>query len=80
MQTLFTWAFSPGGKYLTYGGEKIYLGVRVKMPVKDLLRNIRLARGWNPEDFQVVGPIFFPSSVSYLGGVQKKLKLILTLR
>ncbi|XP_075996677.1 uncharacterized protein LOC142990702 isoform X2 [Genypterus blacodes] len=41
-----------GGKFLTYGGEKTYLGVRVKMPVKDLLRNVRLAQGWNPEDFQ----------------------------
>uniref|UniRef100_A0A4W6CP90 Zgc:113279 n=1 Tax=Lates calcarifer TaxID=8187 RepID=A0A4W6CP90_LATCA len=36
-----------------YGNEKVYLGVRVKMPVKDLLRNIRLAQGWEPQDFQV---------------------------
>ncbi|KAM4627433.1 uncharacterized protein ACJ7VT_002380 isoform 2-T2 [Polymixia lowei] len=32
--------------------EKRYLGVRVKMPVKDMLRNIRLAKGWEPRDFQ----------------------------
>ncbi|XP_070826947.1 histone-lysine N-methyltransferase EHMT1 [Chaetodon trifascialis] len=37
-----------------YDGEKVYLGVRVKMPVRDLLRNIRLAQGWDPQDFQEV--------------------------
>uniref|UniRef100_A0A3Q3N0B6 Zgc:113279 n=1 Tax=Mastacembelus armatus TaxID=205130 RepID=A0A3Q3N0B6_9TELE len=31
----------------TYGCEKVYLGVRVKMPVRDLLRNIRLAQDLN---------------------------------
>ncbi|XP_023284253.1 NF-kappa-B inhibitor zeta-like [Seriola lalandi dorsalis] len=35
-----------------YGGDKVYLGVRVKMPVRDLLRNVRLARGWEPQDSQ----------------------------
>ncbi|XP_068173783.1 NF-kappa-B inhibitor zeta [Antennarius striatus] len=35
-----------------YDPEKVYLGVRVKMPVKDLLRNIRVAQGWGPGDFQ----------------------------
>ncbi|KAM9853260.1 uncharacterized protein ACBR49_004101 isoform 2-T2 [Aulostomus maculatus] len=34
------------------GGDKVYLGVRVKMPVKDLLRNVRLAQGWNPQELQ----------------------------
>ncbi|XP_026170239.1 NF-kappa-B inhibitor zeta isoform X2 [Mastacembelus armatus] len=40
------------GKGPTYGCEKVYLGVRVKMPVRDLLRNIRLAQGWEPQNFQ----------------------------
>ncbi|XP_029373420.1 NF-kappa-B inhibitor zeta [Echeneis naucrates] len=35
-----------------YNGDKVYLGVRVKKPVRDLLRNIRLAQGWEPQDFQ----------------------------
>ncbi|CAJ1066007.1 uncharacterized protein zgc:113279 [Xyrichtys novacula] len=46
----------PGGKDGTrcplYDGEKVYLGVRVKMPVRDLLRNIRLAQGRDPQDPQ----------------------------
>ncbi|XP_054651220.1 NF-kappa-B inhibitor zeta [Dunckerocampus dactyliophorus] len=33
-------------------GRKVYLGVRVKMPVKELLKNIRMAQGWNPQDLQ----------------------------
>ncbi|XP_078140494.1 uncharacterized protein LOC139916624 [Centroberyx gerrardi] len=41
-----------GPKCSNYDGEKRYLGVRVKMPVKDMLRNIRLAQGWDPQDFQ----------------------------
>ncbi|XP_071396591.1 NF-kappa-B inhibitor zeta [Centroberyx affinis] len=41
-----------GPKCANYDGEKRYLGVRVKMPVKDMLRNIRLAQGWDPQDFQ----------------------------
>ncbi|KAK2847486.1 hypothetical protein Q5P01_010485 [Channa striata] len=35
-----------------YGGDKVYLGVRVKMPVRDLLKNIRLAKGCEPHNFQ----------------------------
>ncbi|KAK2912294.1 uncharacterized protein zgc:113279 isoform X1 [Channa argus] len=35
-----------------YGGEKVYLGVRVKMPVRDLLKNIRQAKGCEPHSFQ----------------------------
>lgn len=45
---------SPGSKCSSYGGDKVYLGVRVKMPVKDLLRNIRVAQGWDPQNFQVI--------------------------
>ncbi|KAI3354629.1 hypothetical protein L3Q82_019132 [Scortum barcoo] len=41
-----------GARCSVYDGEKVYLGVRVKMPVKDLLRNIRLAQGLEPQDFQ----------------------------
>ncbi|XP_055369727.1 uncharacterized protein zgc:113279 isoform X4 [Betta splendens] len=32
--------------------EKVYLGVRVKMPVRDLLRNIRLAKGSDSQDLK----------------------------
>ncbi|XP_041851615.1 uncharacterized protein zgc:113279 isoform X2 [Melanotaenia boesemani] len=43
-----------GGKKGTrcsiYGGEKVYLGVRVRMPVRDLLRNSRLSQGQGPPD------------------------------
>ncbi|CAL8350661.1 unnamed protein product [Lota lota] len=35
-----------------YGLEKRYLGVRVKMPVKDMLRSIRLAQGCDPQELQ----------------------------
>ncbi|XP_010891995.1 NF-kappa-B inhibitor zeta [Esox lucius] len=41
-----------GSKRLSYDGEKRYLGVRVKMPVRDILRNIRIANGMNPKDIQ----------------------------
>uniref|UniRef100_A0A7N6BWP9 OCA domain-containing protein n=1 Tax=Anabas testudineus TaxID=64144 RepID=A0A7N6BWP9_ANATE len=44
--------FPPGDRYSVYGGEKVYLGVRVKMPVRDLLRNIRLAKGCESQDLQ----------------------------
>ncbi|XP_017289297.1 uncharacterized protein zgc:113279 [Kryptolebias marmoratus] len=39
-----------------YGGEKVYLGVRVRMPVKDLLKNIRVSRGQDTADFQERDP------------------------
>ncbi|XP_047451198.1 NF-kappa-B inhibitor zeta [Mugil cephalus] len=41
-----------GVKCSIYGGEKVYLGVRVKMPVKDLLKNVRLAQGWEPQELK----------------------------
>uniref|UniRef100_H3BHW9 OCA domain-containing protein n=1 Tax=Latimeria chalumnae TaxID=7897 RepID=H3BHW9_LATCH len=34
--------------------QKRYLGVRVRLPVRDLLRNIRIAKGINPSDLQSV--------------------------
>ncbi|AWO98486.1 putative NF-kappa-B inhibitor zeta-like [Scophthalmus maximus] len=40
------------GRRSIYGGDKVYLGVRVKMPVRDLLRNKRLAQGLEPQDFR----------------------------
>ncbi|KAM9359062.1 uncharacterized protein ABDE67_002204 [Symphorus nematophorus] len=43
-----------GTRCSIYDGEKVYLGVRVKMPVRDLLRNIRLAQGWEPQDLQEI--------------------------
>ncbi|KAL7831676.1 hypothetical protein AOLI_G00292240 [Acnodon oligacanthus] len=33
-------------------GDKRYLGVRVKMPVRDMLRNFRIAKGMDPKDLQ----------------------------
>ncbi|XP_026195134.1 NF-kappa-B inhibitor zeta isoform X2 [Anabas testudineus] len=45
-------AIKTGDRYSVYGGEKVYLGVRVKMPVRDLLRNIRLAKGCESQDLQ----------------------------
>ncbi|XP_074496229.1 uncharacterized protein LOC141770522 isoform X2 [Sebastes fasciatus] len=41
-----------GARCSIYGGDKVYLGVRVKMPVKDLLRKIRIAQGCKPQDFK----------------------------
>ncbi|XP_042342975.1 uncharacterized protein zgc:113279 [Plectropomus leopardus] len=41
-----------GGRRPIYDDDKVYLGVRVKMPVRDLLRKIRTARGWEPQDMQ----------------------------
>ncbi|XP_074535845.1 NF-kappa-B inhibitor zeta [Halichoeres trimaculatus] len=41
-----------GARCSLYDNEKVYLGVRVKMPVRDLLRNIRLAQGRDPQDLQ----------------------------
>ncbi|XP_028275550.1 uncharacterized protein LOC114444872 isoform X2 [Parambassis ranga] len=32
-----------------YENKKVYLGVRVKMPVKDLLKNIRVTQGWESQ-------------------------------
>ncbi|XP_018972036.2 uncharacterized protein LOC109103148 [Cyprinus carpio] len=32
--------------------EKKYLGVRVRMPVRDMLKNIRIAKGIDPKDLQ----------------------------
>ncbi|KAL0973065.1 hypothetical protein UPYG_G00198440 [Umbra pygmaea] len=41
-----------GSKCSSYDSEKQYLGVRVKMPVRDILRNIRIAKGMDPKDAQ----------------------------
>ncbi|XP_023130431.1 uncharacterized protein zgc:113279 [Amphiprion ocellaris] len=41
-----------GARCSMYGDDKVYLGVRVKMPVKDLLKNIRIAQGWEPQDLK----------------------------
>ncbi|XP_051719989.1 NF-kappa-B inhibitor zeta isoform X1 [Ctenopharyngodon idella] len=39
-----------GPKKHKSASEKKYLGVRVKMPVRDMLRNIRIAKGIDPKD------------------------------
>ncbi|XP_051934955.1 uncharacterized protein zgc:113279 isoform X2 [Hippocampus zosterae] len=44
------WKTAP--KHCSQDTKKVYLGVRVKMPVKDLLRNIRIAQGRDPQDPQ----------------------------
>ncbi|XP_066564817.1 NF-kappa-B inhibitor zeta isoform X2 [Amia ocellicauda] len=45
---------SPTDSTLTKSqSEKMYLGVRVRMPVRDLLRKIRIAKGLDPSEFQV---------------------------
>ncbi|MEQ2200808.1 hypothetical protein XENOCAPTIV_003421, partial [Xenoophorus captivus] len=40
-----------------YGVEKVYLGVRVRMPVRDLLKKIRVPQDMEPDDFNV-NPFF----------------------
>lgn len=44
---------SPGATCSIYDGNKVYLGVRVKMPVRDLLKNIRLSQGGRHLEDQV---------------------------
>ncbi|XP_075892042.1 uncharacterized protein LOC142895132 [Nelusetta ayraudi] len=39
-----------GAKCSVYDDDKVYLGVRVKMPVRDLLKNIRKGQGWIPKE------------------------------
>ncbi|KAM9813095.1 uncharacterized protein ACBT44_012015 [Syngnathus typhle] len=39
-------------KHCNDDSKKVYLGVRVKMPVKDMLRKIRIAQGREPQDLQ----------------------------
>ncbi|XP_042153228.1 NF-kappa-B inhibitor zeta isoform X1 [Oncorhynchus tshawytscha] len=41
-----------GPKRSNYDGEKRYLGVRVKMPVRDMLNKIRIAKGMDPKNIQ----------------------------
>ncbi|XP_043114216.1 NF-kappa-B inhibitor zeta-like isoform X2 [Puntigrus tetrazona] len=41
-----------GPKKHKSASEKKYLGVRVRMPVRDMLRNIRIANGIDPKDLQ----------------------------
>ncbi|XP_020363528.1 NF-kappa-B inhibitor zeta [Oncorhynchus kisutch] len=41
-----------GPKRSNYDGEKRYLGVRVKMPVRDMLNKIRIAKGMDPKHIQ----------------------------
>uniref|UniRef100_A0A673NJN2 NF-kappa-B inhibitor zeta-like n=1 Tax=Sinocyclocheilus rhinocerous TaxID=307959 RepID=A0A673NJN2_9TELE len=43
---------SGGPKKHKSTSEKKYLGVRVRMPVRDMLRNIRIAKGIDPKDLQ----------------------------
>lgn len=41
-----------GPKRSGIANEKVYLGVRVKMPVRDMLKNIRISQGWGPQELQ----------------------------
>ncbi|XP_077397945.1 uncharacterized protein LOC144033617 [Festucalex cinctus] len=45
------WETAP--KHCGEDSKKVYLGVRVKMPVKELLRNIRIAQGRDPQHLQL---------------------------
>ncbi|KAM4742022.1 NF-kappa-B inhibitor zeta, partial [Anableps anableps] len=44
-----------GTRSSVYSGEKVYLGVRVRMPVRDMLKNIRVPKGMDPDDFNERG-------------------------
>ncbi|KAF7699889.1 hypothetical protein HF521_002847 [Silurus meridionalis] len=47
-------SFSPKGKNaLRTKADRTYLGVRVRMPVKDMLRDIRIAKGMDPIEMQM---------------------------
>nr|XP_032636613.1 NF-kappa-B inhibitor zeta-like [Chelonoidis abingdonii] len=41
----------------TFPPQKQYVGVRVKMPVRELLRKVRLSKGMDPTDIKEVQPI-----------------------
>ncbi|XP_031697571.1 uncharacterized protein LOC116379742, partial [Anarrhichthys ocellatus] len=43
-----------GSRCSLYGDEKVYPGVRVKMPVRDLLKKIRVDKGYEVHDFQKI--------------------------
>ncbi|XP_067307944.1 NF-kappa-B inhibitor zeta [Pseudorasbora parva] len=45
-------SYQTGSKKHKSTSEKKYLGVRVKMPVRDMLKNIRIAKGIDPKDLQ----------------------------
>ncbi|XP_053362743.1 NF-kappa-B inhibitor zeta isoform X2 [Clarias gariepinus] len=45
-------SFPKGTKAQKKNSDKTYLGVRVRMPVKDMLRDIRIAKGMDPKDMQ----------------------------
>ncbi|XP_072547899.1 uncharacterized protein [Salminus brasiliensis] len=45
-------ASSTGPRTRKGKGDQRYLGVRVRMPVKDMLRNFRIAKGMDPKDLQ----------------------------
>ncbi|XP_036415843.1 NF-kappa-B inhibitor zeta [Colossoma macropomum] len=45
-------ALPAGPKSQKAKGDKRYLGVRVRMPVRDMLRNFRIANGMDPKDLQ----------------------------
>lgn len=47
-------AVSPGTKCSIYDGGKVYLGVRVRKTVRDLLKNIRLSQGGPHLEAQVL--------------------------
>lgn len=53
LHSVAIWFYSSGPKRSNYDGEKRYLGVRVKMPVRDMLNKIRIAKGMDPQNIQV---------------------------
>uniref|UniRef100_A0A3B3XGG1 OCA domain-containing protein n=1 Tax=Poecilia mexicana TaxID=48701 RepID=A0A3B3XGG1_9TELE len=49
--------FRQGTRCSISGGERVYLGVRVRMPVRDLLKNIRVPKDMDPNDFNGQHPV-----------------------
>uniref|UniRef100_A0A3Q0RFH2 Zgc:113279 n=1 Tax=Amphilophus citrinellus TaxID=61819 RepID=A0A3Q0RFH2_AMPCI len=64
------------GRCSIYGNKKVYLGVRVRMPVKDLLRNLRLSQGWGPQDLKSSTPILFGFQVQQPSKSLEELSII----
>uniref|UniRef100_A0A096MA10 Zgc:113279 n=1 Tax=Poecilia formosa TaxID=48698 RepID=A0A096MA10_POEFO len=46
--------WNKGTRCSVSGGERVYLGVRVRMPVRDLLKNIRVPKDMDPDDFNKI--------------------------
>lgn len=61
----FSFCWFSGSACSIYESDKVYLGVRVRMPVKDMLKNIRLSQGQDLTDFQVSSLMFVRQDFGY---------------